>query len=193
MVTHRRRRHLPKQHPRRPSEECPRRVGSRVLAVAHGVFGNDRRPVLMPAPDIQIVRHQEMLGPDTNRVTLFPGISEPRLLPDHEMLPHGAFATLTLEQQNERTRLAVTAGQLELGVLLGRYARCDVRTRGLPMEISVSRVHALLIKDGDRVQVIDTASTWGTQLDGMPVAVGDLGEEALLQLAPGNFVRWRRV
>lgn len=48
---------------------------------------------------------------------------------------------------------------LDRGILFGRYARCNF---ALEHDSRISRVHLLLVRDGDDVLAIDTASTNGT-------------------------------
>ena len=56
--------------------------------------------------------------------------------------------------------LSPTAAELERGLLLGRYDRCQGRLD----DGMVSRVHALVLKRKDELLVIDTASTNGTDV-----------------------------
>lgn len=51
--------------------------------------------------------------------------------------------------------------QLKDGVLLGRYDRCDSSDLPFDLPETVSRVHALLLKEGPVLQVLDVASTFG--------------------------------
>jgi pSer/pThr/pTyr-binding forkhead associated (FHA) protein len=85
----------------------------------------------------------------------------------------------------------VTEADLELGVLLGRYDRCDISGQLSWDPGRVSRVHALLLKEGDDIYAIDLASTNGTIVDGIATPVAQLGPEAVIELAKGNRVFWR--
>ena len=104
------------------------------------------------------------------------------------------------------TRDATPAGHLELallgstravpvsnaaladGVVLGRYARCT----GAVDELSVSRVHALLIKLGGTVVVVDLASTHGLRAGAaLPERVSQVSDDRALCLGPDLQVRWR--
>jgi hypothetical protein len=49
------------------------------------------------------------------------------------------------------------------------------------------------LKEGDPVLAIDTASTFGTIVNGTPSPVTALPDDALIELGPGNAVRWVRV
>lgn len=82
------------------------------------------------------------------------------------------------------------AHALDRGVLIGRYERCqlDLGT-DLP---GLSRVHLLLVKDGDQVLAIDTASTNGTHHDGHAVRALALPDRAQLTLDSSVVVTWTR-
>ncbi len=69
--------------------------------------------------------------------------------------------TLELIGPTFRETIRIGHEALRDGVLLGRYARCD-GAGGLSDDVSLSRVHALLIQIDDAMLVVDTASTNGT-------------------------------
>lgn len=97
--------------------------------------------------------------------------------------------TLAITGPHRRVHLDVGHDALRNGVLLGRYDRCDVTTNG--GDETVSRVHALLLHDDDRLLVIDTSSTHGTRIAGDErerVIVIDRDLE--LQLGYDTRVRW---
>lgn len=84
----------------------------------------------------------------------------------------------------------VTHDALRDGLLLGRYGRCDVSE--VIDDPSLSRVHALLIHEQDRLLVIDTASYNGTRLVGEPRArVVEIDRDLELQLGKKTRLRWR--
>ena len=87
-------------------------------------------------------------------------------------------------------RYTVIDTDLALGVLLGRYDRCDICGNLSWDPDRVSRVHALLLKEGDDIYAIDLASTNGTIIDGIATPVAKLGPEAMIDLAEGNRVFW---
>jgi hypothetical protein len=74
-----------------------------------------------------------------------------------------AAGTLEIIGPHRRTHLAVGHDALQDGLLLGRYHRCDAVD---PDDASLSRVHALLLHDHDRLLMIDTASFNGTRVSG---------------------------
>ncbi len=129
-------------------------------------------------------------GSRQSRITVVPGPRDHslRLVTDDDRVGtlalHGPGRTLTLD---------VGAHALADGILLGRYARCDGT---LADDASVSRVHALLIQLDDTLCVIDTASTNGTALPGLPAdrlveLLPDRPTDVLLGTATTLRWRWR--
>ena len=102
-----------------------------------------------------------------------------------------------LELTGPRQHGTIQVGHDELndGVLLGRYARCDGAQ--LTDDPSLSRVHALLIQVDDQVLLIDTASINGTCVPGSHrarvIALDGSSSGNELQLGTGTRVRWRWV
>jgi hypothetical protein len=84
-------------------------------------------------------------------------------------------------------RFAVHQAELEQGLLVGRYDRCQVGSR----DDKMSRVHLLLIRDGEEVWAVDTASTNGTTWQGEPMRRAKLKDGAVLVLAEGIALRWQ--
>ncbi|RMH40486.1 MAG: FHA domain-containing protein [Deltaproteobacteria bacterium] len=100
-----------------------------------------------------------------------------------------------------RERLLVGDTAAAAGILLGRYPRCDVDLLRAFDDESVSRVHLLVVRVGDRMVAIDTASTNGTwpvdadgacgSGDGTPPRVVDLTPSRTLELGRGHVaVAW---
>lgn len=99
-----------------------------------------------------------------------------RLLEDGE----APFARMTLFGRDLQVPKDLGASALERGVMIGRYSRCDVRT-GADSD-NVSRVHVLLLKDGDDVLAIDAGSTNGTWYEGREISTHRLKDGDLLDL-----------
>ncbi|MCC7386259.1 MAG: FHA domain-containing protein [Deltaproteobacteria bacterium] len=99
-----------------------------------------------------------------------------RLLEDGE----APFARMTLFGRELQVPKDLGASALERGVMLGRYSRCDVRT-GADSD-NVSRVHVLLLKDGDDVLAIDAGSSNGTWYEGREISTHRLKDGDLLDL-----------
>ena len=78
--------------------------------------------------------------------------------------------------------------------MLGRYSRCDTAgATSLSLE-KISRVHLLVVRVGDDLWAIDTASTNGVASGGTGVRVHRLQAGDELSLADGvGAVRWRPV
>jgi len=102
----------------------------------------------------------------------------------------------TLEVQSKLGRDEVRVGSLcaDRGLLLGRYSRCDTAgATSLSLE-KISRVHLLVVRVGDELWAIDTASTNGMAASGSGVRVHRLQPGEELSLADGaGAVRWRPV
>lgn len=98
--------------------------------------------------------------------------------------------TLELIGQQRRVTLTVSHDAIRDGVLLGRYGRCD--GNDAIDDPSLSRVHALLIQDGDRLLAVDVASCNGTRLRGEPDArIVVIDRDLELELGRATRARWR--
>ena len=98
----------------------------------------------------------------------------------------------TLELHSPERQLVLTIGDHALrdGVLLGRYERCDA-TAAVGDDTSLSRVHALLIQAGDRLLMVDTASSNGTFDRGERVRLVQLAHDTEVRLGKKTHARWR--
>jgi hypothetical protein len=85
-------------------------------------------------------------------------------------------------------RIPVGPAALERGVLIGRYDRCQLGTAG--EDSGLSRVHLLLLADGDQVLAIDTASTNGTSVDGKELRIFTLADGDALDLGGELALVW---
>ncbi len=100
-------------------------------------------------------------------------------------------ATLAIGGPAGETVYALGASQLERGVLVGRYARCDVDGTVFPHAEAVSRVHLLLLREGDDVIAIDVASTNGILINSMETRSGRLAPRCTIELGAGNVAHWQ--
>lgn len=90
---------------------------------------------------------------------------------------------------NRRVVLDVGHDALRDGVLLGRYGRCDA-SEALD-DPSLSRVHALLVCEQDRLLLVDTASYNGTRIVGEHRSrVIELDRPLDLQIGKHTHLRW---
>lgn len=100
-------------------------------------------------------------------------------------------ATLTVVGPHGETVHRLTAAQLDSGVLVGRYPRCDVDGRGFAHAEALSRVHLLLLADGGDVVAVDVASTNGILINKLETRVGHLAAQCTIELGSGNVAHWR--
>lgn len=88
------------------------------------------------------------------------------LAPDEEPL-----GNLLVTTRQGAQVLVVGAQAVQRGVLLGRYARCDVTRQTLLVDDSVSRVHLLVLTLAEGLHAIDTASRNGTRSSDEPAPI----------------------
>lgn len=87
-------------------------------------------------------------------------------------------------------RMTIGDHALRDGVLIGRYARCDGAE--LLEDLSLSRVHMLLLHVEDSLLAIDTCSRNGSHLPGLsPARVISLADETEIHLGKHTRIRWR--
>lgn len=122
---------------------------------------------------------------DITHVTM----SAPPLLLHQDQEPEIGWGVLRLASGRQKARHPVSAERLERGVLLGRYERCGLTIAGLD---SVSRVHLLVVRIGDEVWAIDTASTNGVKRRGQRISAVVLDAQDDLVLADSLSVTWTR-
>lgn len=90
-------------------------------------------------------------------------------------------AHLSLTDGSARATISIGRTATTRGVLIGRYDRCDVPF--MSSHDRISRVHALLVREGDDVYAIDCASMNGTEVDGHAISSRPLGHRAAIRLA----------
>lgn len=97
-----------------------------------------------------------------------------------------ALGTILLSAESTQIAHRVSHEDLERGVLIGRYERCQLAgATG-----SLSRVHLVLLLDGGDVWAVDTASLNGTIVDGQRISAIQLDREIELRLPSGMGMRW---
>lgn len=116
-------------------------------------------------------------------------VCAPALLLQEDEQPEIGWGVLRLASGTQKARHPVSAERLERGVLLGRYDRCGLTIAGLD---AVSRVHLLVVRIGDEVWAIDTASTNGVQRRGQHISAIVLDARDELHLAKSLSVTWTR-
>lgn len=107
---------------------------------------------------------------------------------EDDAVPWGEIR-LAVGTRKERRR--VSAERLAQGILIGRYDRCALPLDGEAHELS--RVHMLMVRIGEEVWAIDTASTNGVWRGEDPVVAGVLGDSETLDLGTVATLTWKRL
>jgi hypothetical protein len=145
----------------------------------------DRRVAARAAPPPEVTA-----APVAPRRTIATHIIEPPTALRQRRLPAGARGPLVgaieLAAGGAIESYPVHAADLDDGILIGRYERCSF---GADDE-RLSRVHLLVVRDGNDVWAVDTASTNGTTSEGTPLRQRRLGERAELLLGKTVTFRW---
>jgi hypothetical protein len=123
------------------------------------------------------------------RVQTFRGpvLAHRRLLEDGEE----PLGELRIRSETGTTSISIGRRAAREGVLLGRYDRCD--NEGLPVleNVSISRVHTLVVEIAGRLYAVDTASTNGAFADGKEFKVLPLEYDQELVMGENlATVRW---
>jgi hypothetical protein len=100
-----------------------------------------------------------------------------------------AIGTLLVRAGGGAVRRPVGPSSLERGILIGRYARCDVGAT-FDEDSRLSRVHFLITKEGSDVIGIDTASTNGSFKDKKSILLERLNEGEIFDLAGEIDIAW---
>jgi hypothetical protein len=95
---------------------------------------------------------------------------------------------MRVEGTDGNTECRISEDQLERGLLFGRYERCQLAMVGDHM---LSRVHLMVVRVGEQLWAVDTASTNGTRRNGAPVSASPLQGAASLLLGRECLVRWK--
>ena len=112
------------------------------------------------------------------------GKTEELNLPDS-----GDSGSVGIRGEQGKRRLTLTKGPLKgevfylesFPISIGREPSCDLFLN----HMTVSRVHAILVEEGDMIVVRDQASLNGTWVDGKIIDEAELYEDSLLQI--GTF------
>lgn len=98
-----------------------------------------------------------------------------------------AWGKVTIEIPTGKMERFVSEDQINRGILIGRYSRCQIR---LDNDDSLSRVHLMLVKIGQEIWAIDTASTNGTRHNAKEITSTVMALEDKLLLAATTLVKW---
>ena len=130
---------------------------------------------LLPSPDNRSITTQIVDPPmQLRHIRPPPGTRGPRI------------GSVLLTASGLRERYEVHAADLERGLLIGRYERCAFGAE----DERLSRVHLMLLRDGEHIWAIDTASSNGTSAAGTPLRQLRLAPRAELDLANAVLFRW---
>lgn len=130
---------------------------------------------------------------DRDQVTHISKLSGIVELPERKLLLQNEepLGDLLFSATGEAPRaVAVGPSAAERGVVLGRYARCDV-AGGMLARDELSRVHALVIGDRGRLYLCDTGSTNGVFRNGQEVRITRLERDVVYSLASVVHIAWR--
>jgi hypothetical protein len=130
------------------------------------------------------------LPPPHDENTRVTSLAPPLLLGEGDD-PEIAWGMLKLSRGPARVKRAVSAERLEQGILLGRYDRCSLVIQ--TPENTISRVHALLLRLGREVWILDTASTNGVKRGGVEVQADVLRDTDTLELGEEITLEWARI
>ncbi len=102
---------------------------------------------------------------------------------------------LTLSVARTQVSVYLSAAELERGLLIGRAVKClDAGLRSI-LNLGISRVHLLLLRDGSGCRAYDLASTQGTFHGGRSVRQAQLeddGTRLALGTSTGIELAWHR-
>lgn len=87
-------------------------------------------------------------------------------------------------------RIAVGAVALARGVLLGRYERCDSAGLSAFADAMISRVHALVVREGEALYMVDVGSTNGMWLRDQEIRIRCMTPDDVMYLGSKTGVRW---
>lgn len=103
------------------------------------------------------------VGLRRSRITLLPGSRFVTQVPEW---PSEGFARITLSRAGHVASVVIDEATMENGLLIGRAERCMDRGLRTVLTSSISRVHLMLLRDGDQDVAIDLCSTQGTYAGG---------------------------
>lgn len=135
-----------------------------------------------------------------SRITLMPQLvmlGESLAAPNLARLSTGQRWSVTLERAGRTATVTVTGDELKGGVIIGRSEKCVSEDLRRITDNNTSRVHVLLLREGERIHAFDLASTQGVFLNGQPVRRVDMHDHGtVLLLGKGqSAVRliWHRI
>jgi FHA domain len=177
-------------------------VGEYALVALPTETREDQLPDDLPLPEVampagvrdQIAAMENAMSPyrvngrrernRSSRITLMPRLvmmGEP-LPPRLGRLATGGSWGVTLERDGRSATLSLSEEDLAGGVLIGRSEKCHAETLRRITDHNTSRVHVLVLREGEHVVAYDLASTQGTYVNGQPARRVQLSEAGTLLL-----------
>ncbi|MEC7984358.1 MAG: FHA domain-containing protein [Myxococcota bacterium] len=102
------------------------------------------------------------------------------------------FGELSVFSEGRTCKIPISKKELEQGILLGRYDRCDGAEYNIIHANYISRVHLLIIQIANTLYAIDAASSNGTFENDQKVRVTELNQDKTLVLGSfGTMLRWK--
>ena len=141
---------------------------------------------LQPRPRLQLVS-------DMGAHPEYTSVEGPLHLGTVDLASDKAIGVVSLRGWDTDVSIPLPAKALARGIMVGRYARCQIRTEIHGDFSELSRVHLLLLLDESGLWAIDTASSNGTTMDGRYFRTARLGGEALIELPGEITLRWQPV
>lgn len=102
-----------------------------------------------------------------------------------------AIASLVVRASGGSVRTPVGGSTLDRGFLVGRYARCELGVGVDDGHSRLSRVHLVVVRDGEDVLAIDAASTNGTLVEGKEIQTLVLTDRTKLDLGGELELVWQ--
>ncbi len=173
------------------SAEAPRSAAEAWDALPARRFEELRSPrdAPQPAPPPGPRAPEPPPGPG-RAITRVTHIEAPLLL-DEGDAPEVAWGVVRVVGGARKVRRWVSAERLEQGILVGRYDRCGILL-DTPAP-TTSRVHALVMRLGADVWILDLASRNGIQRGGTPVRAEILRDVDSLSLGGDVTLTWERI
>jgi hypothetical protein len=189
-------------------------VGEHALVALPGDGKEDGLPNVLPAMELetpqavrdQLAALQQAMSPyranarpsTCSRITLMPRlvmIGEP-LPTSMGRLAGGGRWKITLEREGRCATLSVSEEELIGGIVIGRSERCHSEMLRRITDHNTSRVHVLVLREGETIHAYDLASTQGTFSEKGPIKripLADAGTRLTLGRGDRSVkMYWRR-
>lgn len=166
-------------------------VGEYALVALPNETKDEQLPADLPEPIIEPSDVASAMSPyrmnarpplTTSRITLMPRpvmVGEP-LPPSIGRLVSGGRWSITLSRAGRMAAVNLTEEDLVRGVMIGRSEKCHSEELRRITDVSTSRAHVLVVREGPITYAYDLASTHGTFYGGQPIKRIALAEEGMV-------------